>query len=262
MYPELVTITPELAEKWLEFNEGNRRLPVGNAKHYERLLKAGEWMLTHQALAFQGHPEMPMRLLDGQTRLTAIKNTGIPAKQWVFWNCDENTFAVLDGGKPRSFADHHGWNKDLISLVNVLYWCASGYVRPTKHEADLVRVKFEPYHNKLNESSATKSKNISCSAVRAGFAIAMMQNPKQADEICSFYRHMTTQSLNLLPSGVCRLYVQLKDMVGAGRSAIQFQLPLTVKLLTPENWELTKIYQPKKEVFDSLGKYVKAVCEL
>jgi len=120
MKPELIEITPELAAEWLKYNHDNRNLPVGNSKYYARLIESGEFFLTHQGLAFTGNRDNPGRLIDGQTRLTAIIATGTNITQWVFWNCSEHTFQAIDGGKQRSFIDHHGWDKQRIAFVNTV----------------------------------------------------------------------------------------------------------------------------------------------
>jgi len=260
MQPELITITPQIAEEWLKYNEGNRKLPVGNSKYYANLLESGEFMLTHQAMAFTGTPWNPVRLLDGQTRLTAVIQTGISMMQWVFWGCDEKTFAVLDNGKQRTFSDHHGWEKDKISFVNVLHWMSSGMScsKITKTEADNIWEAYGHQFERLMDECASNRKKISCAAVRAGVCIAMKQNPSLEDEIAGFYRSMILEDLSVLPRGVCGLFVKLTEVVGGGRDAIVYQLSMTVKIMTPKNWYVNKVYQPSDDSKKDLFAYVSA----
>ena len=166
MKPELIEITPELATDWLRFNTDNRKLPVGNSQYYARLIESGEFLLTHQALAFTGTRDNPERLLDGQTRLTAVIKSGTPIWQWVFWNASAHTFPALDGGKPRSFADHHGWEKKKIAFVNILHWLSAPAIRKiTKTEADKIWDAFGECFTELMAVCPTEKKHISCSAV-------------------------------------------------------------------------------------------------
>lgn len=258
MQPELVTITPQIAAEWLKYNTGNRKLPVGNSKHYAKLLESGEFMLTHQAMAFTGTRTEPGRLLDGQTRLTAVIETGISMMQWVFWGCDDQTFAVLDGGKQRSFSDHHGWDKQKISFVNILHWVSSGMkiAKITKTEADSIWESYGRQFGILMDACPSQRKKISCAAVRAGVCVAMKQNPSRENEIAGFYRAMVLENFSDLPAGICRLFIKLNDVVGGGRDAITYQMPLTTKVMTPKQWEIAVIYPPSDDAKKDLFAYV------
>jgi hypothetical protein len=263
MQPELVHITPSLAASWLKYNEGNRRLPVGNSKHYARLIEAGEFQLTHQALAFSGTKANPIRLLDGQTRLTAVIQTGIPIWQWVFWNTPDSTFTVLDGGKTRSFSDHHGWEKQKIAFVNVIHWFGpAGLRKITKGEADKIWSAFGGCYEQLMEVCPSQKKGVTCSAVKVGTVIAMHRNPKQRDEIASAYRALALGHMEEMPVSVGRLFVKLLTVVGGGRDAIMVQLPFTEKAMTPRNFPNTKLYGPDKNYFQELAAYIEAKANL
>lgn len=263
MKPELVEITPELAASWLKYNTGNRKLPLGNMKYYSRLIQTGEFLLTHQAIAFTGTKEDPQRLLDGQTRLNAVVNTGISIYQWVFWNASEHTFPALDGGKQRSFVDHHGWDKKRIAFVNILFWLSMPTIRKiTKTEADKIWDAFGPQFTDLMAECPSEKKFISCSAVRAGVVMAMHQNKHESNSIAQIYRNMVLDRLNELPSSACRLYPKLGTVVGGGRDAIWIQFPFAHKAMTPKNWNLTKLYGPESDYFQKTQEYIASSANL
>jgi len=263
MKPELIEITPELAAKWLKYNTGNRKLPIGNMKYYARLIETGEFMLTHQALAFTGTKENPQLLLDGQTRLNAVVSTGMPIYQWVFWNASAHTFPALDGGKVRSFIDHHGWDKKKIAFVNILFWLSKPHIRKiTKTEADKIWDAFGSHFTALINECPSEKKFVTCSAVRAGTVLAMHQNPDKADEICKIYRNLVLDRLNELPASICRLYPKLLTIVGGGRDAIWVQVPFTHKAMTPSNWGLTKLYGPESDYFTKTQEYISKAAKL
>jgi hypothetical protein len=242
MQPELVHITPSLAASWLKFNEGNRRLPVGNSKYYARLIEAGEFQLTHQALAFSGTKANPIRLLDGQTRLTAVIETGIPIWQWVFWNTPDSTFSVLDGGKQRTFSDHHGWDKSKIAFVNVMHWMGpGGMTKITKTEADSIYDAFGGYYEMLMAECPTAKKQIACSSVRAATVLAMHQNHTESPMIAAAYRDMVLEKFESMPPSVRQLYAKLKSVIGGGREAIMVQFPFTHKAMTPSNFSVSRL---------------------
>jgi len=263
MTPELVYITPHLAAKWLQYNQGNRKLPIGNSKHYSRLIESGEFQLTHQALAFSGTKENPVRLLDGQTRLTAVMDTGIPIWQWVFWNTPDSTFSVLDGGKQRTFSDHHGWEKRKIAFVNVIHWFGpAGLRKITKTEADKIWSAFGECYEQMMEACPTQKKQITSSAAKVGTVIAMHKHPKNREEIAAAYRALALGHMEEMPVSVGRLFVKLLTVVGGGRDAIMVQLPFTEKAMTPRNFSNTKLYGPDKNYFQELSAYIEAKANL
>lgn len=99
---KIETITPGAAERWLnELNESNRPLSKPVVAKYAAQMAAGEWMLTHQGIAFA----QDGRLLDGQHRLAAIVRYGGPVAMMVARGCDRSTFVAIDGGAGRTASD-------------------------------------------------------------------------------------------------------------------------------------------------------------
>ncbi|MDA1277478.1 MAG: hypothetical protein O2960_26045 [Verrucomicrobia bacterium] len=264
MIPQEILITPLLAAQWLQFNTGNRNLPVNNSKYYAELIRKGEFLTTHQALAFTGDIESPGRLLDGQTRLTAVIATGKPIKQWVFWNAPEVTFAAIDGGKPRSFVDHNpDYDKQSISVVNVFWWLSQPSVkRITRTDADKIWNAFGQQYQQLIDCCPTARKGLTCAAVRAAFCLCMYQNQSQAVEIANIYRNLALEKAENLPVAATRLCFKLLTIVGAGLEAVRVQFPFTHKAITPCNWSLTKLYGPESDYFQTLTKTIKSAANL
>lgn len=65
-------ITPQLAERYLTANVGNRPILRAVVARYAREMAAGNWLLTHQGIAFDSLGI----LVDGQHRLLAIVEAG------------------------------------------------------------------------------------------------------------------------------------------------------------------------------------------
>lgn len=255
MTPQEILITPPLAAHWLQFNTGNRKLPVNNSKYYAELIRKGEFLTTHQALAFTGDIENPGRLLDGQTRLTAIIATGKPIRQWVFWNAPEVTFSAIDGGKPRTFVDHNpDFDRQSISVVNVFWWLSQPSVRKiTRTDADKIWAAFGQQFQQLIECCPTSRKGLTCSAVKAAFCLCMYQNPTKAQEIALIYRNLALEKTENVPVSANRLCFKLLSVIGGGWEAIKVQFPFTHKAITPKNWPLTKLYGPEEDYFNNLA---------
>jgi uncharacterized protein YerC/hydrogenase maturation factor len=101
MHSEVQLITPEKAAQLLLINTNNRHLTRSNVDFFAKQLRNGEWMLTHQGIAITKSG----KLADGQHRLTAVVETGIPAQMLVTTGLDDNAFAVLDTGRARRASD-------------------------------------------------------------------------------------------------------------------------------------------------------------
>jgi hypothetical protein len=97
-----VTITPELALAVLtDLNKGNRTKKPEEIRRYATDMKDGRWALTGESIKF-GTDGM---LKDGQNRLSACVQAGVPFETHVIFGIDPNVFANIDRGKNRNPAD-------------------------------------------------------------------------------------------------------------------------------------------------------------
>lgn len=94
-------MTPEWATELLRSNSNNRGLSKTRAKSFAKQIQKGKWRKTGQGISVASNG----RLLDGQTRLTAVAQSGISTSMVVAWNCDEDSFSVFDTGRARSATD-------------------------------------------------------------------------------------------------------------------------------------------------------------
>ena len=100
-YNQVIEITPATATRWLDANEGNRRLDWNYIAQLARDMKAGQFACTHQGIAF----DTQGRLIDGQHRLWAILEAEIPVRMRVFYNEAPESTIHIDGNHPRRAAD-------------------------------------------------------------------------------------------------------------------------------------------------------------
>jgi hypothetical protein len=99
---DFVKITPEMAKTYLEQNiDSNRKLRTAVVEMMKRDMISGNWRKTHQGIAF----DVFGRLIDGQHRLSAIVQAGIPVEMMVTRNLNPDAFAVIDTGSRRILAD-------------------------------------------------------------------------------------------------------------------------------------------------------------
>lgn len=124
MYTVIETITPKIAEKYLEKNENNRKIRYSVIRNYARDMKNGSWELSPQGISFFENG----KLADGQHRLMAIVRSKCTVQMNVTYDVPNNT-KVIDRGAVRSEADilHFGGygksvaNNNSVATVNQLF---------------------------------------------------------------------------------------------------------------------------------------------
>ena len=91
------SITPKLAEKYLEENvDYNRPISQRHVDLYARDMKAGKWVQNGETIKFNGTGA----LLDGQTRLWACTEAGVPFTTAVARGVPR--LEDVDRGRPRT----------------------------------------------------------------------------------------------------------------------------------------------------------------
>jgi hypothetical protein len=97
----IMDISPGVATEMLTRNDENRPIDRGRVKHLRDAIQRGEWLVSHQGIAFAGS-WTDSRLLDGQHRLEAIRQSGQTVRLLVFENVPRETFSVMDTGRSRT----------------------------------------------------------------------------------------------------------------------------------------------------------------
>lgn len=95
-------LTPEEATKWLQHNPKFNRTPKrGNIVYLSDELRSMQWVLSPDAVVFSRKG----KLLNGQHRLQAVIESGVPAWVAVWRNYPDEWFDRIDTGRGRSPAD-------------------------------------------------------------------------------------------------------------------------------------------------------------
>lgn len=142
MQAQVVIITPEQAQKWLDQNTANnRRVSELHVDYLSGEMTAGQWKLNGEAIKFNG-----TSLIDGQHRLHAVIQSGKTIESLVIRNLPNEVFDTLDTGRKRSAGD-------VLSMVGisnsaVLGSAASWIVRVQKGIVSSKRKRPSPQHIK------------------------------------------------------------------------------------------------------------------
>lgn len=122
------TITPAIAEQYLETNKRNRQCSQKVAGKYARIIERGEWMLNGEAIKFSSDDQ----LLDGQHRLHAVIKTGKPIDTVVIRGLEAEAFKTMDACKVRSQGDYlhvlgYKYTVPLATAARILYTFERGH---------------------------------------------------------------------------------------------------------------------------------------
>jgi hypothetical protein len=94
-------ITPDIAAAWLDKNISNRKRNKRHVDKYARDMASKAWRLTGDAIRFDDGGN----LIDGQHRLAACVQAGMPFESVVIYNLRADVTSTIDTGKPRTMSD-------------------------------------------------------------------------------------------------------------------------------------------------------------
>lgn len=97
----VVSVTPEIAERWLGKNTRNRNVRQAIVAGYARDMAAGNWYLNGEPIIFADDGT----LLDGQHRLHAVIRANVTVQVLVVRGVAADAMATIDTGGGRKFAD-------------------------------------------------------------------------------------------------------------------------------------------------------------
>ena len=203
-------------------------------------MKAGEWMLTHQGIAFSESG----RLLDGQHRLLAGIQADIPVKFVVTQGLDENAFRAIDCGEKRSLSD---LSKIDRKTVEVLRLAASALNAPdlnnnkatVRQLLDLEDRGWGDVHRRLIGFCAT-NRPASCAANRLAACVAAVYTHDET-AVFSLYRKIVLAQYEELPS-IANAYLRQVNSGAINQSRNRMDAFCRYfKVLIPENESIKKL---------------------
>lgn len=196
----LMKVTPKIAADWLnKYNLLNRMRREARVKELSRAMTEGEWMFAGDAVRFSNEipadTELPNGivtptdgplLLDGQHRLAAIVDSGIPEYMVVVEGLALETQDIIDTGSKRSVADMlklHGYTNHralagaLVMLEAHLHYRATGSYGTIRelshpHALDLIEKHPELVDSVEYARQATRKKRYNDGAVASSLAVA------------------------------------------------------------------------------------------
>ncbi|MCM0619818.1 hypothetical protein [Nocardioides bruguierae] len=187
------TFAPEEAASILaDRNLGNRNRSASVVARYARDMAAGNWQLNGDAIRF----DVDGRLIDGQHRLQACVESGVPLTSFVVWNLPREAQATMDDGRKRTmantlqFAGHDVHAKTVSSILRralILDWTdgarTKGGTAPSKAEMSAY-YDAHPLVGAAAVAADLTRANVRCAASTLGLAYLIFAriDPAQAEE--------------------------------------------------------------------------------
>jgi hypothetical protein len=219
MKTEIVTMTPAWASDLLKKNTNNRNIRQRSIDRFAKLLKNGEWKLTHQGVAVSWEGI----LLDGQHRLLAIEKSGISADVLLSTECDPSIYAAIDGGISRTNADATGLPNRVVQVLNFFAYQINGSAKPTPGEIAAMNVVFGEATQSLLTFAPLNRVAFSSAPVRAAVVFLMLEGNKDtADSAVNLYRRLTLMEFDGLPPSTASFAKYCLTKPSNGGSSGQF----------------------------------------
>lgn len=153
---ELVHVTPQLAERWLEANTANRPLREDVVEKLGRDMVAGRFLENGDAVRFGPGGLM----LDGQHRVEALRLTGQSAWLLVVSNLPNQARDTIDDGTKRTMGDRFAFHgeaspKTLAAVVRrALLWERRSYANAKFQPSALEAFEFLDANPDLRDAAA------------------------------------------------------------------------------------------------------------
>lgn len=117
LFAAMEKITPERAAHLLKSNTNNRAVSRDNVNYIKKQLLEGKWMLNGECIKIAADGE----ILDGQHRLIACQESGIPIETMIMFNVGKEAKHTMDTGRNRSASDVLSFvfpNKKYITAIS------------------------------------------------------------------------------------------------------------------------------------------------
>lgn len=208
---QVIDVTPAMAKEWLKGNQQNRPIRKSYVHALAQSMKRGEWAVTHQAIALNG-----TRLVDGQHRLLAVVQSGLPrVTMTVARDADSATFDAIDIGVKRSLSDIY---RDDIHVMHPVAFIArllfGQAVSP--REVQPIYMKFSEPLREIMKLTDRNIKRFSAAPIKVS-ALAAVLSGERKEYVYDIYRNMCEFRVEELPRAAQILVKQMTVGEPGGR---------------------------------------------
>jgi hypothetical protein len=195
LYACIAKITPEIADRILSKHhiDYNRKKKENATRKYAKDMAHERWILTHQAIAFL----QDGRLFDGQNRLQACINSGVPFKVMVVFSLPTEAALVTDKGSVRSVCDSSRFTGQDLTQTDASVVRLACFPRGREATDQEVLRAADAINDALNfqkEHMPTHVKHVTLAFLRAAVVRAWYEVPH--DRLAQFCDCMSTGTIS------------------------------------------------------------------
>lgn len=168
----LELVTPEIAKQYLLANiTRNRNVQPNRVKFYAKQMRAKQWHPSPQGISFDVNGHM----VDGQHRLAAIVEAGVPVEMVIIRDVPLQCFGVLDSGMGRTLAFRADMKTVTAAVAGAIHRFVGGNFAATIGVDDLAAT-YDIFKKEVDAvSNARSMPKISVAPIMAAVAIHMKQ---------------------------------------------------------------------------------------
>lgn len=234
-----VLVTPEMARSLLATNTNNRAVRHGNVRLYARRMRNGEWISNKtEPITFDRNG----RLIQGQHRLLAVIESGVPIRFWLAFDESPEAWDVLDQPGRRNLADMLTLEKKIAEVVQLACVLSSGQTRVETPLAKKVAPVVAPVAAELVRVHGTVCRFFSSAPMRLAAVVHAMRGDR--DHAWSVYGHLIHGRVEDMPPVAKALVSQVVRgtiRYGGGAGASDGVYARGFKVLDPSHANDTKL---------------------
>ena len=174
----IVRVTPAQAKSWLASNNVlNRNLRHRLIDKYASDMKAGNWHISHQGIAFYEDGS----LADGQHRLAAVIRANIDISFLVTFDIPKESGRAIDQHAQRKMDDAlrlggaPAWlNKEAIAIVRWMASCGQSAAQLSPDQIESYANAFESQIRFAVKLIQTHRRNVTCSGMGCAYVLASL----------------------------------------------------------------------------------------
>jgi hypothetical protein len=257
MQHEMMTITPDLAARWLENkNLRNRNISLLKVKAYADDMANGRWKATHQnTIAFYKDGV----LADGQHRLSAIIMSGNAVEMMVWFGLEPDAAYGIDAHKMRKTDDQikiaggHDWiDRNVVAVGRILY--ARGRMSNQALSPQAVAEFCEAHKEAIIFATHAVDQRFGSAPLRAALAAAWYHEDHSKLEE---WAKVLVTGVGEPPNSISVLSLRdrlLADRAGLNRGAMMREYTVKIAMRSIQAYcagqALTKLYEPKERAYN------------
>mgnify|MGYP001086833999 CR=1 FL=1 len=249
-------VTPEQAKTiLLRSNYDNRKIRKSVVSKYAKSMRDGDWKMSPEPIAFSKSG----RLINGQHRLTAVVESGVPCSFFFAYGFEEDVFDVLDRGAGRSISDALGINRKLAQAATLLAKLKADSTIKSVTDADVRRASelIELGFDEMTSLAKSNAKTFSSAPFQLA-CVARVMGGANKTETFNLYRDLVlSDTINLPPVGHAAIRMVLSGTINksgvSGGSKQDYVLRVAWSVFDPQKRHISIIRpRPRGEVFKEI----------